>query len=78
MKFTFFAERLRTTLQVDILEHKLSPDTARLIARRTSLKEEKVKEDLLRLRLDYFTEGTIDEREMKWAINCMDEILKQI
>jgi len=37
-----------------------------------------VKEDLLRLRLDYFTEGTIDEREMKWAINCMDEIMKQI
>ena len=70
--------RFRTTLQVDILEHKLSPDAARLIARRTSLKEEKVKEDLLRLRLDYFTEGTIDEREMKWAINCMDEILKQI
>ncbi len=77
-KFTFFAERLRTTLQVDILEHKLPPDAARLIARRTSLKEEQVKEDLLRLRLDYFTEGTIDEREMKWAINRMDEILKQI
>ena len=77
-KFTFMAERLRTVLQTDILAHSLPPDAARLISRRTGLDEEQVEADLNRLRLDYWTEGKLDDTEMRWAIDCMDKIMKLI
>lgn len=77
-KFVFMAERLRTTLQTDVLSNQLPPDAASLIARRTGLDERQVDEALKRLRLDYWTEGKLNDREMKWAIDTMDKIMKRI
>ena len=75
-KCTFFAERVRTTLQVDVLDRQLPPDAPRLIARRTGQDEDEVTDILRRLRLNYWTEGKLSDSEMQWAIDSMDRIVK--
>ena len=77
-KFAFLAEHIRAALQIDILGHQLPPEAARKIAMRTGLDEVETADYLRRLRLDYWTEGNIDDREMKWAIDCMERIMKLI
>ena len=77
-KFVFLAERIRTAIQIDILGHQFPPEAAKMIALRTGLDEGETTNDLRRLRLDYWTEGDIDDQEMKWAIDCMERIMKLI
>ena len=77
-KTRFFAERIRSTMAVDILESVLSDDTVSTIARRTGMKEKEVEDFLKRLRMDYCTEGNIDDKEMKWAIDTINAITERI
>ena len=77
-KTRFFAERIRSTMAVDILESVLSDDTVSTVARRTGMKEKEVEDILKRLRMDYCTEGNIDDKEMKWAIDTINALTERI
>ena len=77
-KTRFFAERIRSTMAVDILENVLSDDTVSTVARRTGMKEKELEDILKRLRMDYCTEGNIDDKEMKWAIDTINALTERI
>lgn len=77
-KFRLFAERLRTVLMVDVVASKPDAAAIALIARRTAMPPADVAAAIDRLRLDYWTEGTIDDREMRWAIDIMDRMMRLI
>ena len=71
-KFRLLAERLRRSVMVDITDRKPAAATIALIARRTGLDAASLEADISRLRLDYWTEGSISDKEMRWAVDCMD------
>lgn len=73
-KFLLFAERIRMTLAVDIVDAKPDDATIALMARRTGLDKETLDEEIGRLRMDYWTEGTLSDMEMRWAVDCMNRI----
>lgn len=77
-KFRLFAERLRTALLVDVVAAKPDAAAIALIARRTAMPPTDVAAAIDRLRLDYWTEGTIGDREMRWAIDIMDRMMRLI
>ena len=62
------------TLAVDIVDAKPDDATIALMARRTGLDKETLDEEIGRLRMDYWTEGTLSDMEMRWAVDCMNRI----
>ena len=77
-KFRMFAESLRRSVMVDITDNKPDAATIALIARLTGINTATLDADISRLRLDYWTEGSISDDEMRWAIDCMDRIAERL
>ena len=77
-KFRMFAERVRRSVGADIIGCKPDAATIALMARRTMLDAANLEDDISRLRLDYWTEGSISDSEMRWTVDCMDRIAERL
>lgn len=77
-KYQMFAEQVRSRLHADIFDHSADSHNIPMIARHTGIDADTIAANLRRLRLDYHCEGRMDDSEMHWAVDCMDNMAKHL
>lgn len=77
-KFTYFAETLRRSIQVDVENEDDDEALSRRISSKTGLEEEKIMQMFRRVRPVINDESTINEEQLKTCIDSINEIINHL